>query len=225
MQIIGYTSVTDIRVKFLDEYGYETTTTIGNFKIGQVRNPYDKTTYGVGYMGVGKYKCDPSDFGFFMYCVWRRMLCRCYNEKDREYNKTYEDCTVCEEWHNYQNFAKWYEENYYDVKNGECMQLDKDILIRDNKLYSPYTCLIVPKRINMMFMTKARENDADLPNAICRCVKGFKAAYNGKSLGVFKTLEEAINAHDTEKRIHIKQVAEEFRGRIQPKLYDAMLRW
>ena len=68
------------------------------------------------------------------------MPLKVYNEKSyvtaskiKDYkNKTYIGCTVCEEWHNYQNFAQWHEEHYYEVPN-EIMCLDKDILIKGNK--------------------------------------------------------------------------------------------
>ena len=78
------------------------------------------------------------------------MFARCYNEKYHINRPTYTNCEVCSEWYNYQNFGKWYEENYYEVQ-GEQMCLDKDILVKDNKLYSPSTCTFVPKRINSFF--------------------------------------------------------------------------
>ena len=51
------------------------------------------------------------------------------------YNKnlTYTNCEVDEDWLNFQNFAKWYKENYYEIE-GEQMELDKDILYKHNKL-------------------------------------------------------------------------------------------
>lgn len=224
MKIISYNLSNDIRVKFLDEHGYETNTTYSNFTIGKISNPYDRRIHGMGYLGEGKYYTDKTELEFKTYCAWRKMLERCYSERFRHLNLAYVGCTVVDEWHNYQNFAEWYISNYNEV-GTERMHIDKDILVKDNTVYSPETCLIVPQRINMIFMTKTRKNDADLPNAICRCVNGFRASYNGKSLGVYKTLEEAINKHDTVKRIHIKDVAEEYKGKIQTKLYDAMLRW
>lgn len=223
MKIIEYINAGNIRVKILDEYGFEMDSTYQNFKEGKVRNPYDKTTYGVGYMGVGKYTCNPSNFGFFMYCVWRRMLNRCYNEKDREDNKTYEDCEACKEWHNYQNFAQWYEDNYYTVGKGR-MHLDKDILIKDNKLYSPDTCLIVPQRINMIFMGKT--NKWNLPSGISMSQTGkYITSYNTKHLGNLNTLEEAIAAHDKEKRIHIREVIESYGNKLPDKVVQALLAW
>lgn len=227
MQIIGYKLRSDVRIKFLDEYGYETSTTYNNFERGTIKNPYDKTIYGVGYKGEGKhlpyYKNTNNQTA--KYTTWENMICRCYHEKDRELNLAYKDCTVCKEWHNFQIFSDWYEDNFYDIRDGTRMHIDKDVLVYGNKIYSPTTCIFLPQRINMIFMEKAKNRDVDLPNAIYRCKTGFQASYNGNSLGVFKTLEEAVNAHDTKKRIHIKKVANEYKGRIPEYIYEALLRW
>lgn len=77
------------------------------------------------------------------------MLKRCYSN-NLEFI-SYRSCKVCEEWHNYQNFAKWYDENYI-----EGYELDKDLLQQDviNKIYSPETCCFLPKHINLFLQDK-----------------------------------------------------------------------
>ena len=74
-------------------------------------------------------------------------------------------------------------------------------------------------------MKKARKKDQDLPNAINRCANGFQASYNGKSLGIFKTLDEAITVHDTEMIKHIKQLAEEYKTVLPKKVYKALINY
>ena len=78
------------------------------------------------------------------------MLTRCYSDKYKKKKPTYEDCKVYEELLNFQNFAKWDSENYYEIE-GETMCLDKDILVKHNKIYSPETCVYVPNTINVLF--------------------------------------------------------------------------
>ena len=122
--------------------------------------------------------------------------------------------------------------NYYEIPN-ENMQLDKDILIKDNKIYSPKTCIFVPQRINKLF-TK-RQNDRGLcPIGVTerknnkykkfesRCSIG-----NGKriSLGYFYTKEEAFKAYKEYKEKYIRQIADEYKSKypnFPQKLYDAM---
>ena len=79
------------------------------------------------------------------------MLRRCYDEKLHKKYPTYIDCKVCEEWLNFQNFAKWYYNNYYEIEN-EKICLDKDILHKGNKIYSPDNCVFVPNNINVLFV-------------------------------------------------------------------------
>ena len=67
---------------------------------------------------------------------------------------TYEKCSVCEEWHNYQKFLlNGFAKNYYEIAQ-ERMEIDKDILVKNNKIYSPDTCVFVPRRINSLLIKK-----------------------------------------------------------------------
>lgn len=225
MKIIKVLPKDKIIVRFNDSFKYEKETHWNNFNKGTVKNPYDKIRYGVGYIGAGNYKVE-SVLGTHdkSYDVWQNMLERCYSEKLRYKHPAYADCTVYEKWHNYQNFAKWYKNNSYDLKNGR-LHLDKDIKQKNNKIYSPETCLLIPQRINMIFMEKSKGKDSDLPNCIRRCVGGYQSRFSETHLGVFKTLDEAITAHDDAKRLHIKQVAKEYKEILPTKVYKALIAW
>lgn len=117
MKIIRYRISSDITVEFQDEHKYKTNTTYSNFKKG-IKNPYDKSIWGVGYIGEEiephcfKGACIPS-FG-----AWTNMIKRCYVEHLRHKHLAYEGCTMCDQWYNYQNFRSWYDANYYDVGEG-----------------------------------------------------------------------------------------------------------
>jgi hypothetical protein len=54
---------------------------------------------------------------------------------------------VCNEWHNFQNFAEWFCKNYCDASMDK-WQLDKDIIVPGNRVYSPETCCFVPNAVN-----------------------------------------------------------------------------
>lgn len=77
------------------------------------------------------------------YVRWRNMLVRCYSQKYQEKHPTYAGCTVCDEWLAFSNFKAWMIEQDWKGK-----QLDKDILVAGNKVYSPDTCVFVDARIN-----------------------------------------------------------------------------
>ena len=123
------------------------------FKNGKIKCPYERRYYGVGYLGEGNYKVCENGKHTKVYKTWHSMLERCYSDKCQEKNPTYKNCSVTEEWHNFQNFAKWYSENFYEIE-GERMCLDKDILVKHNKIYSPETCMFVPITINSLFVKR-----------------------------------------------------------------------
>ncbi len=151
------------------------------------------------------------------------MLERCYSEKYKEDNNVYYGIvTVCEEWKCFKKFAVWYNNNKYEVDGR--LHLDKDILFPGNKIYASDKCLLVPQRINMLFMTKPSKNG--LPNGVEKVRNGkYLATYNGKRLGKFNSVKEAERAHYTAKKETIKKVAEEYKETIPKKVYDALVNW
>ena len=79
MKIIKYINNRDVIVEFQDEYKITKHVQYDKFIKGIVSNPYDKTVYGIGYLGEGEYKCGAKNSK--IYNVWCNMLTRCYNEK------------------------------------------------------------------------------------------------------------------------------------------------
>ena len=228
MKIIECINARNIVVIF--DNGYKTKTTYSQFKKGQIKNPYDKTIYNVGYIGEGYYKLITHKN---IYKHWSSMIRRCYADNKNKFNPTYKDCSVCEEWHNFQNFGKWFDENYYTIEN-ETMALDKDILVKGNKTYSPETCVFVPQRINSLFLKRNKSrgkypigtsyNKRDKKYESC-CHMYKNNRYTRHAIGNFDTPTEAFTAYKTFKEQYIKQVANEYKDKIPKKLYDAMYRY
>lgn len=190
-----------------------------------------RNVYGIGYIGNGKYSLKENPV---QYNYWRKMLERCYSKKSLEKYPTYKDCVVCEEWHNFQNFAKWFDENYYECNDGYVMNLDKDILYKDNKVYSPKTCIFVSQRINALFL-KRNAMRGKYPIGVYYTLNKFKAQckiynkdkrrYIQKHLGLFNTPEEAFYKYKEFKEQYIKEVANEYKEIIPKKLYEAMYKY
>ena len=238
MKIIEYKSAKSVTVEFQDEYKFKVNTSYGNFKKGEITNPYDKTVYGYGYVGEGKYNRKDNHN---RYEKWSKMIQRCYDPYELNKRPTYINCFVCDEWLNFQNFAKWYEENYYEVKD-EIMALDKDILYKNNKVYSPKTCIFVPNRINVLF-TKSDTKRGEYPIGVCyrfKKVEQYEYHYlevacsilieNKKKKKTLKTLPlnrpfQAFTIYKNFKENYIKQVADEYKNLIPKELYDALYRY
>lgn len=77
------------------------------------------------------------------YRTWNAMLERAYCDKYEQKNHTYQGVTVCEDWHSFMNFRSWMETQDWEGKH-----LDKDLLVRGNKVYSPNTCVFVDGVVN-----------------------------------------------------------------------------
>lgn len=123
--------------------GNTATVNRSNLRAGRVKNPYAPIVVGVGYVGVGKF----TSRGYKrIYQSWSNMLKRCYCKEVQEKYPTYIGCTVAKKWHNFQNFAEWYY-NHPNYKN-KGYQVDKDILVPNNKVYSQQTCTLVPAQLN-----------------------------------------------------------------------------
>lgn len=223
MRIIRYGSISDIDVQFMDEYGHIVhNAAYTNFKNGQIKNPYDKTTYGVGYLGSGKYMAKADGKVVESYNVWHDMIRRCYSEKSKEKFQAYfHVCKVSKLWHDYQNFAEWFNENKYEVDGR--LHIDKDILYPGNKIYCPDTCLLVPQRINMLFLNKP--NKRGLPNGIVRYSDKYLVKYNGVEYGYRNTLEDAFELYAKVKKDAIIKIANEYKDIIPKMLYDALLKY
>lgn len=221
MKITACNSNDNVTIEFQDEYKFQRTVLYTNFKTGCVKNPYDRTLYGIGYIGYGKYKPSINKQNTSAYNQWVSMLERCYCEKRRYRTKSYVDCEVCKEWHNFQNFAEWFYTNRYEC--NERLQVDKDILITGNRIYSPQTCILVPQTLNTMFINKP--NNRGLPNGMYKTKNGFSIKYNCENLGTFKTIEKAYSVYSQKKKQEIINVAETYKNIIPTNVYQAILNY
>ena len=160
------------------------------------------------------------------YDVWCSMLMRCYSTRYQEKFPTYVGCTVCEEWKDFGTFKVWFNANYQ-----EGFQLDKDILVRGNKIYSPETCVFVPLKINSLLLNGGRARGlypqgvyfykaTGRYRAMCR-----RHGNQSKSLGYFDTPEEAFAVYKAFKEAHIAKVAEHYYSNdiITSAVRDALL--
>lgn len=178
-----------------------------------------KLKYGVGVTDVLNARYEKS------YLIWNAMLSRCYNPESVNTNPTYIDCSVCNEWLIYSNFKAWFDDNYI-----EGYEIDKDILFKGNKIYSPQTCCFVPKEINALLTYRKRNNNG-LPIGVSKNNNKFmvRVYIDSKNtyIGTFDTIEEASFAYKRAKENNIKRVASLYYnlGKIPQRVYDALMNW
>ena len=226
MKIIDYKNSSNVTIEFLDDYHYITHTCYASFKNGHVSNPYDKTVYGIGYLGNGPYGANANNRR--IYQVWQDIIRRCYFP-DVDLQNGYLGCSMVDEWHNFQNFAQWYYENSYKI-DGEKLHVDKDLLYFNNKIYGPDTCVLVPERINYLLIRQpGRRGKYPIGVRKHKTYATFEArcmTHNGKeSIGFFDTPEAAFCAYKKRKEEFIKEVANEYKNKIPDKIYQALLKY
>ena len=167
---------------YFDEYDIIRVVHSSMIKKGNIKTPYSKTIYGKGYLGEGKYNINEGGI-VKSYKVWNSMLQRCYAQEYLNRRPSYNDITVCEDWLEYQNFAEWFEKNYI-----EGYHLDKDLLSKGKKIYSPETCVFLPNDINQ-FLSKMNSKGIYEMNG--RWYARIKTSGKCKHLGGHSSKEEA----------------------------------
>ena len=143
LKIVTYHNNASVDVEFIST-GYRATVRFSSINRGAVKDKLYPRVYGVGFLGTGKHKAAVDGKRTKAYATWTDMLERCYSDKAQARRPTYKGCSVAKEWHNFQNFSAWFNDNYSDG-----LHLDKDILIKGNRVYSPEAC---------MFVTRAQNN-------------------------------------------------------------------
>lgn len=172
------------------------------------------------------------DDGYMQYTTashkkWIGIIHRCYNKSALKKRPTYQGCGLCEEWKTFSVFKKWFDENYV-----EGYELEKDILVKGNKIYGPDTCCFVPRRINILITNRKRFRGT-LPVGVRfskskkKYIAEMERAGGKRFIGYFDTAEEAFHAYKNAKEAYIKEVADEYfsKGLITKRVRDALYQY
>ena len=191
-----------------------------------------KLVHGIG-TNDGKYPALKEGKPTKEYDLWKHMLYRCTENCCGKY-PTYTN-TVCSE--NFKNYTFFYEWVHRQLgfgnkdENSRFWHIDKDLLVKGNKVYSEDTCVFVPQRINSL-LTKRGASRGDWPVGVSwdKSTKKFQANCNkggGKQqyLGLFSTPQEAFLAYKTFKEVLIRQIANEYKEQLDERAYEALMKY
>lgn len=228
-KVLQYVNAFEIYIRFTGT-GYETKAKLQHIKDGAVKDKLSPTVQGVGI--VGNELISINRKAIKEYNIWFGMLNRCYSSNPRERNKTYLNCTVSENFKFYPYFKEWCNNqigfNSVD-ENGKPFALDKDILIKDNRVYNEYSCVFVPSEINSL-LAKQGNKRGDCVVGVRKYKDKFIATVStGKRvqdhLGIFKTEKDAFQAYKTAKEAHIEEIANKWKDQIDPRVYKSLMNY
>lgn len=221
--VLEYRAADDVLVQFED--GSTKSTYAASLKRGQVQNNNLPSVYGVGFMSDDCHSHDSNRKIIPTYNLWFGMMTRAYNPKYHEEKPTYKDVEVCEEWLHYKNFKFWCENQIgFGVKG---FNLDKDILVKGNKIYSPDVCVFVPSEINSQ-LTKANSKRGAHPIGVSwhaeheKFMACLRAEGKTKHLGYYLTPEDAFEAYKVAKEAYLKKIADKYKEVVDPRVVKAL---
>ena len=242
MKIVEYNNMLDIIIEFEDEHKYRLHTRYQAFKKGNCKNPFFASVFGYGYLGIDKNGNVPKTYeskdgkwcNTWEYNKWMSMLKRCFDNKYKEKHPTYKNTACCDRWLCFANFLEDFEilKQEYNWSKDEKLNLDKDILNKNNKIYGLENCVLVPQWINTLFI-KCDASRGDCPVGVSyhKGAKKYQAHcnINGKRirLGLYNTAEQAFNAYKIAKEQEIKRIVNDCvsKGYMakDSRLYNAMI--
>ena len=226
--VLEYNNYRDVTIKFLNTGNIRKTGTPEIIN-GEIRDNEAFPVYKVGVMDIPnelrRGRPAPKE-----YSIWNSIRQRCYNENIRHLTPSYQEVEMSENFKIYSYFKEWCNKQVGFDQEG--WQLDKDILVKGNKLYSEDTCCFVPPEINTLF-TKANRIRGKYPIGVyhdtSKVHKRFSArvSKNGKHkrFGSYLTPEEAFAVYKREKEKHIKEVANKWKDQIDLRVYEALMSW
>ena len=230
-KILKYNDRANVEILFL-KTGFEMVARLNHIRNGKVKDPHSPSVCGVGIVGI-KYPSRVNGILTKECALWYSMLERCYSDGFKNKRPTYEGCGVSDKFKSYEYFYEWCNEQigFDNDSNGNPFQLDKDLLVKGNKVYSESTCVFIPREINQLLIKCTASRGEHLIGVYWnKKDKVFVAQVSRnkgkpKYLGAFTTEIEAFNAYKQTKENYIKELANKWKGKIDPRAYEALMNY
>ena len=156
------------------------------------------------------------------------MLQRCYSPRTEYMKRNYKDCEVSDYFKIFPQFLEWWKMKSEGISID--LQLDKDILIKGNRLYSETTCTLVPRDVNMLLIKRDKARGKyPIGVTYCKKAKRYKAQFSKfnviTNLGLHDSVEEAFYAYKQAKEAYIKEVANKYKSVIEDRVYEILMNY
>lgn len=228
--VTKYVSSKEVYVSFI-ETGYTTVTQMSRVLAGEVKDKFSPSVKGVGIVGHETIQCGGKQIR--EYKLWQDMLERCYCAKLHKRLPSYSGCTASDNFKYFPYFKEWCNNqmgfNSLDGK-GLPFQLDKDVLLKGNNVYSETMCVFLPQEVNLLLTSrKSKRGEFCVGVSFDKRAKKFVSHINifgeQKNLGGFDEEAEAFLVYKEAKESHIKTVSEKWKDKIDVRAYNALMNY
>lgn len=171
-----------------------------------------------GHKVGGKWRMLP------LYNQWFDMYQRCTSERSKRLRPTYKDVVLHPDWYSYDNYCEWakVQKGFEEIDDqGHMFQLDKDIL--GGTIYSPDTCLFIPKEVNTFLVRFSESTGVSVTKhgkfRVCVYDVDLKTT---RHIACFNTFEEAFLCYRTIKRERAEFLRNKWKDKIDVRAYEAL---
>ena len=228
-KVLKYTNSLNILIEFV-ETGFRKICQTKEIKTGSILDKSLPSVFNVGVLGdkyATKYKLPNGRYrNFKEYETWSGLLERCYSEKCQIKHPTYRGCTVSENFKSYTYFYEWC--NAQVGFGNEGWQLDKDLLVKGNKIYSEDTCCFLPEEVNIA-LTRSDKTRGSSPIGVTKRGGSYYASISirgkTKPLGSFKSETLAFEEYCKNKEEYLSLLAVQYENQIDPRVYGVLMNY
>lgn len=152
---------------------------------------------------------------------WDNMIGRTTNGR----YECYDEVEVCEEWKDFSNYYEWFKDNWVDYDGR--VDVDKDLIDKNSKIYSPETCCIIPHEINIGIRIADSAESRGTVNWDKRR-QAYKVRLNVYTRHINtqrRKYKDALDLYFKKKDEFVKAMAEDFKDIIDKRAYDALMKY
>lgn len=208
-------------IEFMDEYKHQVSVKMYSIRLGKIANPYAPTVKGMGYIGVGEYLTHLDNKQTVPYARWNYIIYQSYGK-----NPT---TTMCDEWLNYQIFAKWFTDIFITVPESVNTRVVGTLDINQVAHYSPDTAHLVPVKVNSFLTVINYKKNVGVYTLVGKRATTYNVKVSTDkgvcNIGTYSTLEEAqrVYSERVEKVIH--NLADKHKDWLSENTYNQLSNW
>lgn len=134
---------------------------------------------------------------------------------------------LCDEWREFENFNKWYENNYYEIV-GEKMELSHKLYSLNNQLMSPEMSCFLPTTINSTLCKLGRAINNGLSvniNATGKANGLYEIRLFGKAIAYSDSKEELVEIRNIILSREFSSMAQKYKEKLPKKIYDKLMNY